>query len=149
MMHSQVPNKEETSCREFVQQFYDWYLNSDSRWYDVAKLNPKVLSAELFKLLRKEDQTQETCKCIDHLDSDPFLNSQDPDRKYVVKTVKVASGRCSTTVKGAGEDAAEVRPELMRTSAGWVFVNFHYSFYSENGQRKLSPDNDLINMLKH
>ena len=112
-LHSQAPNKNEASCRAFVQQFYDWYLGQGCAWYDVAKLKPQVLNSKLLKLLKKEDATQTACKCIDHLDADPFLNSQDPDPKYVVKGVTVANGRCNATVKGAGEDAAEVRPELV------------------------------------
>jgi hypothetical protein len=147
-LRAQSPSKRETSCRVFVQKFYDWYLTSDSRWYDVAKLKPKILGPELRKLLIKEDEIQTKCKCIDHLDADPFLNSQDPDRRYAVKTVNVDGDRCNATVKGVGEDAAEVRPELEWTTGWWIFVNFHYSFYSEDAKRKLYPDTDLISVMK-
>lgn len=150
-LHSQALSKDEASCRTFVQQFYDWYVNPHNglghAWFDVAKLKPQILSPELVKLLKKEDNAQKACGCIDHLDSDPFLNSQDPDRKYVVEKVAVAGGRCNAIVKGAS-GAGEVRPELMQTTTGWVFINFHYSFYSEDGKKKLFPDNDLIHMLK-
>jgi hypothetical protein len=146
-LHSQTPNADEASCRAFVQQFYDWYLTKSIVWYGVAKLKPQVLSPELFKLLKKEDDTQTACKCIDHLDADPFLNSQDPDPKYIVKRVAVVNGRCNAIVRG-NNGGSEVRPELTRTSTGWVFINFHYSFYSEDGKRKLFPDDDLVHMLK-
>jgi hypothetical protein len=148
-LQAQTASKDEASCRTFVQRFYDWYINPyvshghGPAWYDVARLKPQILSSELGGLLRKEDKKQQTCGCIDHLDFDPFLNSQDPDRKYVVLGVAVANGMCHVTVKGA----SEVRPELMRTNAGWVFANFHYSFYSGDGKKKLFPDDDLINML--
>lgn len=149
-LRTQAPNKDESSCHAFVQQFYDWYINpyvqsgNGLAWYDVARLKPQILGPELLKLLRKEDKTQESCKCIDHLDADPFVNSQDPDQKYVVTNVVVTNGKCIAIVKGA----SEVRPELMRTSQGWTFLNFHYSFYSEDGKRKLYPDDDLISMLR-
>jgi len=131
-----------------VQKFYDWYLERGSTWQDVAKLKPQVLSVELLRLLRKEDQSQTDCKCVDHLDADPFLNSQDPDSRYVVTKVAVVNGRCNAVVRGAGPVAAEVRPELVRTRASWIFVNFHYSFYSEDGKGKLFPDANLVSMLK-
>jgi len=146
-LHSQTLNAGEASCRAFVQQFYDWYLTKSIVWYSVAKLKPQVLSPELLKLLKKEDDTQTACKCIDHLDADPFLNSQDPDPKYIVKRVAVVNGRCNAIVRG-NNGGSEVRPELTQTSTGWIFINFHFSFYSEDGKRKLFPDDDLVHMLK-
>jgi len=146
-VRSQTLSKDEASCRAFVQQFYDWYLSSSAVWYCVAKLKPQVLSPELFRLLKKEDNTQTACKCIDHLDADPFVNSQDPDSKYIVEHVAIVNGRCDATVRG-NNGGSEVRPELTRTSTGWVFINFHYSFYSKDGKRKLFPDDDLVRMLK-
>lgn len=149
-LQCQAGSKDEESCRAFVQQFYDWYVNpyvsggQGPAWYDVGRLKPQILSPELRRLLKKESDEQKACGCIDHLDSDPFVNSQDPDRRYVVKGVSVADGRCNATVDGT----TEVRPELMRTVKGWVFVNFHYSYYSEDGKRKLYPDNDLIHLLE-
>jgi len=145
---AQNPIKDDASCSRFVQQFYDWYLERGSPWYDVVKLKPQVLSVELRELLRKEDVSQTACQCIDHLDSDPFLNSQDPDRRYVVRDATVTNGKCKATVKGTGQDGAEVRPELVRTGASWVFINFHYSFYAEDKKTKLYPDWDLVSMLK-
>lgn len=144
---SQTLSKDEASCRAFVQQFYDWYLGRSAVWYSVAKLKPQILSPELLKLLKKEDDTQTTCRCIDHLNFDPFVNSQDPDPEYIVEHVAVVNGRCNAIVKGTS-GVSEVRPELTWTSTGWVFINFHYSFYSEDGKRKLFPDDDLVQMLK-
>jgi len=150
VLEAQTRNRDEVSCRAFVQQFYDWYVNpyvthgQGPAWYDVGRLKPQILSPELRRLLMKESDEEKACGCIDHLDSDPFVNSQDPYRKYVVKSVSAADGQCNAIVEGA----TEVRPELMRTATGWVFVNFHYRYYSEDGKTKLYPDDDLIHMLK-
>ena len=141
LLRSQTPPDDETSCRDFVQSFYDWYQNHS--WQDVVKRKPPVLSTNLRRLLIKEEKEQESCGCIDHLDADPFLNSQDPEGRYVVTNVAIASGKCDARVEGSGQ----VRSELMKTEKGWVFVNFRYSFYSEDRHTKRLPDDDLLHML--
>jgi hypothetical protein len=149
-MPARAQSKDERSCQEFVQGFYDWYINSHLSeshgvaWYDVPRLRPHSLSLELSNLLKKEDADQVKYQGIIHLDADPFLNSQDPSLKYSVESVAITNGRCLAVVKGS----SEVRPELLQNSAGWAFTNFHYSFYSEDGKRKSYPDDDLIHMLK-
>jgi hypothetical protein len=143
-------SKDEQSCRKFVQDFYDWYINShlsESQgvsWFDVPLLRPRSLSPELRKLLKNEDAEQVKYGAIIHLDADPFLNSQDPSQKYEVQSVVVSNGQCQAVVRGS----SEVRPELSQSGAGWAFTNFHYSFYSEDGTKEIFPDDDLIHMLK-
>jgi hypothetical protein len=145
-----VQSKDEQSCRKFVQDFYDWYINSHLSelhgvaWFDVPRLRPRLLSPELLKLLKNENAEQIKYGSIIHLDADPFLNSQDPSQKYVVQSAVISNGQCQAVVRGS----SEVRPELSQSSAGWVFTNIHYSFYSEDGTKKIFPDDDLIHMLK-
>jgi hypothetical protein len=144
------PKKDEQSCKAFVQEFYDWYINSHLGevhgvvWYDVPRLRPHSLSPELRNLLSKEEADQVKYGGIVHLDADPFLNSQDPSLRYSVESVTITNGKCLAVVKGS----SEVRPELSQSSEGWAFANFHYSFYTEDGNSKAFPDDDLIHMLK-
>jgi hypothetical protein len=60
--------KDERSCRDFVQQFYNWYisreaLNEKSRLYRttsdyVLQGRPQLLSRELFRLLKVDSAAQ-------------------------------------------------------------------------------------------
>jgi hypothetical protein len=147
-------NEEEASCHGFVQKFYDWYWNqfadkADAQNLnphsieDVLKLRPSVLSPELARLIKKEEDAMRATGQIGNLDFDPFLNGQDMSEKFLVTRVHVSNGVCRTTVKGS----SEVRPELKKSGSTWIFVNFHYSFYSEDGMKKMLPDNDLIHIL--
>jgi hypothetical protein len=147
-------NEEESSCRGFVQKFYDWYWNQfadkpgaqnlDSHSIeDALKLRPSVLSPELMRSIKKEEDEMRASGQIGNLDFDPFLNSQDMSGKFLVTSVHVSNGICRTTVKGS----SEVRPELKKSGSTWIFVNFHYSFYSEDGKKKRFPDNDLMHIL--
>ena len=141
---------QEDSCRAFVQGFYDWYINPylnsshGIAWYEVARRKPEILSDELRKMLIAEDQAMAKTGEINVIDFDPFLNSQDPSDKYVVVRIQVEKQKCNAIVKGS----SEVRPELVFDAGNWRFINFHYSFYSEDRKRKEFPDNDLVNMLK-
>ena len=83
------------------------------------------------------------------LEISPFLNDGNGDgasAPYSVESVVVEDGRCHATL-GRAMLESEVRPELTKTRSSWIFVNFHYSFFSEDGTRKKSPDNDLVHML--
>jgi hypothetical protein len=146
-----VKNNEEASCRAFVQEFYDWYWNQfadkggDPRSRDdVLKRRPSLLSPELTRLIKKEEDEMSATGQIGNLDFDPFLNSQDMSGKFLVTSVQISNGVCRATVKGS----SEVRPELQKSGSTWIFVNFHYSFYSEDGKTKRFPDDDLIHILK-
>lgn len=155
---------DEQSCRAFVQNFYDWYWNrTKDRMGDPASdgptmptldavLNhrPQLVSATLGKLLKADDELKKkTTDGIVGLEFDPFLNQGNgdvPTTPYTVENVSVADGKCLSTFNRVEPDS-EVRPELMKTQSGWIFVNFHYSFYSEDGKTKDLPDDDLIHAL--
>jgi hypothetical protein len=143
----------EASCREFVQSFYDNYWNQYSaKIHDpnfslpgldsVLSRNPPVLSRRLIDLIRKDEQESRKKQEVGNLDFDPFLNSQDPDGKYRVTKVDVAYGLCRAAI-----DRAHVSAELKQAGDSWIFVNFHYSYYSRDGKKKESPDDDLLSIL--
>jgi hypothetical protein len=62
------------------------------------------------------------------LDFDPFINAQDWEGKYWVKSVNVKDGTCHASVWGldAGKKVDIVHPELKMISNNWVFVDFFY-----------------------
>src|SRR5271168_2344598 len=77
-VHARVATPEEKSCREFVQGFYDWYINGHLKdtdgppWYDVAKKRPRMISDQLRALLNWESAEEDTTHEIGALDFDPF-----------------------------------------------------------------------------
>lgn len=145
-----APN-EAQSCQAFVQKFYDWYWNSvadqaDQAGFhptrtldDVVKLKPPVLGPELLKLLKREARTSGG---IGGLGIDPFLSGPLPHGRYTVSEVFVGGDGCRATIP-AGHEIAELR----KAGAGWVFVDFHYSFYYQDGTKRQIPDADLIELL--
>ena len=84
------------------------------------------------------------------LEIDPFINDGNgPGANAPFNVQSAVINRDSCQVKlTRGYQGSEVRPELMKTQSGWIFTNFHYSFYGEDGKTKELPDDDLIHMLK-
>lgn len=83
------------------------------------------------------------------LEIDPFLNDGNGSGAsvpYIVRKVAVDGQRCDASFKRLWPEWG-VRPELEKTQSGWIFVNFHYSFYNEDGTAKELPDDDLVHML--
>jgi len=146
-----APAATETSCRQFVQQFYDWYLlkakSSNDRASDlVLKEKSYVLSRELAKQLKEDSAAQNRAKGeLVGLDFDPFLNTQDPSfEKCVTGKVVVQAAACRAEVTcnfpGPQGDKSVIKPELTFNGSQWLFVNFHYHFDS--------GDDNLLNILK-
>jgi hypothetical protein len=147
--------RSEQSCRNFVQEFYTWYVTQEiahekSRTAgppsnEVLRSRPQVLSAELAQALQKESTAQaRATDARSVLDFDPFLNSQDPSPKFVVASAALKDGRCRAVVNGIayGKRQERVVPELTAEGTSWVFVNFHY------GRSEVSPDENLVTTLK-
>jgi len=154
---AQDTQKQEQSCKDFVQGFYNWYLgrsavNEKSQtagpaWDDVAHLRPQALSPELLTLLKADLAASEANHDdIVGLDWDPFLATQDPSTNFFVASAVVNNGRCNAVVNGIahGKKRETVMPELSSVGATWVFVNFHYKI-----DKTQSPaDENLIATLK-
>jgi hypothetical protein len=153
--HTQAPGKNEASCREFVQRFYDWYVGLDARnektheartTMDLAlNLRPELFDHDLLEMLKADSAAQAKADDIVGLDFDPFLNSQDPSSEFKVERTKVDGERCRAVVFGFEQGAKEeqVEPELALRDGQWVFANFHYP------QTKYHPvDENLISILK-
>lgn len=154
---TQVGADQQKSCGKFVQGFYDWYINGRLKglngpdWSDVRDRKPPVLSAELSRLLEREQASDEVAGDIGAIDFDPFIAAQDWDGPFVVKDVSVTGTRCRAKVfgywKGKLKSRENVEPELEFSDRKWLFINFHYRYYSEDGKTKLFPSNDLLHIL--
>jgi hypothetical protein len=140
----------ERSCREFVQAFYDWYVPKalDERiwraWDTALKQKKNQFGKELIRKLSEDTAAQRKSKELVSLDFDPFLNSQDPSERFVVKRVARKGDTFWVEVRGmeSGELRETVFPELVHTNDGhWEFVNFHY------GKSKFSEDQNLLRTL--
>jgi hypothetical protein len=148
------PSKDEQSCQDFVQQFYDWYLSFNTSKgklpangpseEDVLRLRPQVLSPELLRMLKEDlEASKKSSDDVVGLDFDPFLNTQDPSPKFKLERVTVKDGHCNAVVYGirGGKKQEKVKPELTQGASGWVFVNFHYD-------SETPKDDNLIDILK-
>jgi hypothetical protein len=145
----QVFADDKDSCRNFVQNFYDWYWNpyvgqADMPGLraltlaDVLKRKPPVLGPDLLKLLKKARLTG----TVDSLGFDPFLNSNPPHVKYTVSKVELTGDVCRASIDAGHEIAA-----LKKAGASWLFVDFRYSYYYQDGSKQGLPDADLIQLL--
>jgi len=148
MLRSQTPSRDETSCRLFVQRFYDWYLALDARHEktsdarttmdDALRLRPDWFDGSLLRLLKEDSAAQAKANEIVGLDFDPFFFSQDPSSKFEARRATIKDGHCRVAVVGVEQGAVgeRVEPELVFRNGRWVIVNFHYS------------GSDLIHILK-
>lgn len=127
-----------SSARDFVREFYNWYLPIALRdngpgpaWNVVLQQRPSVFGPQLYQALKRDSEAEAQAKgYIVGLEADPFLDSQDPCKHYEVGKVSQKShvyfveiyGVCSGKQNGTPDVVAEVthRGKL------WVFVNFIY-----------------------
>ncbi|HWG21265.1 MAG TPA: hypothetical protein VG225_12110 [Terracidiphilus sp.] len=148
---------DQKSCEAFVQNFYDWYWNpiaaqaelpgfdpkSKHSLDDVLTRKPRVLTPELSRLLKGDEDTTRFSGGAATLAFDPFLNGPNPHGQFRVNRVTVSGDRCWATV-----DAGHLQVELKRSKDGWLIANFIYSFYYQNGVKRDIPDDDLLHLLR-
>ncbi len=146
---------QKASCKQFVQDFYTWYLAKSKAPakkgmpdpLEVAlKTHAAHFSPELTKRL-KEDfaAAAKSPGEIVGLDFDPILNAQDYGDKYEAEKVTIKGNSylvdVVSTWNGKKEKHATVQPELVQIAGDkWQFVNFHYNVDNKK--------DDLLNVLK-
>lgn len=124
------------SAQQFVQSFYTWYVpiasgtNNDAPSAEVAvDQRPEAFSEKLYRALKKELTAQGTRSGRIGLNSDPFLNSQDPAPRYTLGNVS-ADGRHQNVevyaVYGGGRREAAVKARVKEQNGHWVFTDFVY-----------------------
>ncbi|SRR5216683_1056213 len=147
------PQDAQKSCRVFVQQFYDWYVsethkeNAMHSWDLALKQKGYAFSPELRRELTEDSDAQAKAGGeIVGLDFDPFLNSQDPDERYVVGAITFKGTSFWVEVhsiqSGTKSKKPVVVPELVSKGGRWLFVNFHY------GRTNRPEHENLLSILK-
>lgn len=144
----------ESSCRSFVQTFYNGYVRRFSQTNRAPLKNapvnyqPAALSAELRQRLREDYAAAEKSPGeIVGLDFDPILNAQDIAERFEAGAVR-RKGR-SYLVEvfglwgGKKNKKPDVVPELVFQNGRWVFVNFHYGVGGKPSER-----DDLLHILR-
>jgi len=135
------------SLHAFVQDFYDWYVPIALRdhavpaWDFALKYRKQVFSAELFRALKEDSDAQAKASDLVGLDFDPFLNSQDPSKRYEADSSTQKGNEYEVKVYAIGSgkksDVPAVIAELVYNDRQWQFINFQY------------PDSgDLLSNLK-
>lgn len=138
------------AAKEFVANFYRWYVpfahadHAGPAFTLALKRDPSIFSAELLKALRGDAAAQAMVSGeIAGLDSDPFLNSQDPDERYELGDVSTKGNRYLFALHGVSAGQRQPQPtviaEVEQKSGRWIFVNFH----SADGSDLLSTLNKL------
>lgn len=142
---------DESACRTFVQDFYNWYAprtqGTGRTMDDPLKLKSASFDPTLLKLLKEDSAAQAKSKDeIVGLDFDPFLNSQDPAKKYVVRKVKAKGNAYLVDVFEGSASKNETKPsvtaEVAQRNGRWQFINFHY------GKSDIPENENLLNILK-
>lgn len=131
MMH-----RRHISSREFVQEFYQWYVSvalSDSdtpAWDTALKRKGSDFSPELSRLLREDSADQATCSDLIGLDFDPFLSTQDPADHYDVGDISHEGQDYRAAIfsaeDGKRSEKPQVTAEFSEHEGHWFFVNFYY-----------------------
>src|SRR5262249_33094480 len=125
------------SCKNFVQQFYNWYVSNAQGVHDIDPLNramkekATVFESELLKQLKEDrDAAAKVKNEIVGLDFDPILNTQESVERYTTGDVKLKKDKYLVqvydTLNGKKSKTAIVIPELAYNNGQWQFVNFHY-----------------------
>jgi len=139
-----------TSCRRFVQDFYDWYVpftqtTMNGRPSDIAlKRKADLFNPDLVRALKNDSEAQARAKGeLVGIDFDPFAGG-DPADHYEARSVTWHAETCSVEVwRASPRDTAaktgkpEVVAEVTLVHGHWEFRNFRY------------PDlgSDLLNVL--
>jgi hypothetical protein len=132
--------QDSSSCRRFVQQFYDWYVPlthasvngpaSDS----ALKHKAEVFNPDLLRALKLDSEASAHAKGeVVGLDFDPFVGSQDPADRYEARHVTWRENKCSVEVWDASpaDPAAkskkpDVVADVVIDRGHWQFLNFRY-----------------------
>ena len=117
--------------QQFVQRFYDWYVQHGTVMDSAVAHQPSVLSPTLLAALRADEEAQaKNTEEVTGLDFDPFVNSQDPCERYVAGTPVPSGQHFRVDVFGVCDGKKSKTPDLVAEiepkGDAWVFVNFYY-----------------------
>jgi hypothetical protein len=136
--------------QRFVQQFYDWYVplglsevSSGPAWYAALSHNPALLSDDLLRELRADSIAQSGTTDLVGLDFDPYLNSQDPCKRYETAAGVRGAHTYRVPVHAVCAGSRHVDPdvivEVALINGKWLIRNFVYP----------PSKTDLLSQLQH
>ncbi len=151
LLHGVELGNNEQSCRDFVQEFYNWYLPVALKGHNLPssvialRAKPSLFDVKLANALRGDAEAQRRVSAeIVGIDFDPFLGSQDPGPRYLAREGVVKDGKCMAPVDVVARGKPPERTVLAETAlreGRWIFVNFHYR------EPSVSKPDDLLNIL--
>jgi hypothetical protein len=128
---------QQTSARNFVQSFYDWYVpiagaeNNEPACAIALQRRPESFSPVLSRAVEKELAAQAAAHEVLHLDFDPILNSQDPAPRFALTKVSHRADHDDIDLDAIYNDHREhaVTARVKQQDGRWIFTDFLY----ENG----------------
>ena len=151
---AQDTQKIETSCRNFVQSFYDSYIKQLDSSRGSLKDKASAFSPELYRALMEDTEAQAKSDEIVGLDWDPILsgNGRPFGDHYVVSQISIKSeavcwAEMHDTPPGKKSDEPVVAAELVNKDGQWRFVNFYYAFPKSDFSTSVSHGG-LLTILK-
>jgi hypothetical protein len=133
----QVKLDSAATARAFVESFYRWYVPiavADHKGpADAIALKERrgLFSSELYRALKADNDAQaRTPSELVGLDSDPFLNTQDPCERFAIGSVKRRRDLYRVEVFAVCDGTRHDRPialaDVRMTSGHWEFVDFYH-----------------------
>lgn len=123
------------SARRFAQSFYDWYVPlgeraADKRYDSLLMTRAGQFAAPLRTALKEDmDAQQRTSEVVSVIgEYDPFLNSQDPCKRYEARESVASHNGYAVAIYGVcdqGAAALAVIVDVERNNETWIFTNFH------------------------
>lgn len=130
------PQDTGNSCREFVGEFYSWYLAKASKDLErdggvALKYRSDLFSPAIVQSLQEDNEAQEKAGSdLVSLDGDPFVGADGLAGNYIVERITVKNERCWAEVHGVWNGKEDRRPDVIPELAignhSWRFVNFYF-----------------------
>jgi hypothetical protein len=121
------------AAHDFVQQFYDWYIQAAAPEHThepgmntAVRLRASSLDSTLLRLLKTDIAHQhDEPGSITGIDWDPFLNTQDPCKRYNAGSVSVRSDHYRVNVTGdcSAEFPQSFIAVVRKNGKKWILEN--------------------------
>jgi len=131
-----APTSQAVEVRKFVQSFYDWYTPKassaklkDLPYYVAIRAKPELFTPRLLRALKADHQAWVHAKDDpEGIDFDPFMNSQDPDLRYLAGKVRLKAGFYYVELlpirEGVRLKKAVIVAKVEGRRGRWRFANF-------------------------
>ena len=129
----------QTSCHDFVRDFYDGYLKADlksANYETEVREHPSLFSDQIRRGLLRKLKLEEDGQ-IHGFEFDPFLNAQDAPGPYTLDSASERDTSCKASLhSGSGPNRVKVNVELTSFKGSWRFTDFIYT--TDGKQQRLT-----------